>query len=135
LNQNILLSTHSKNINKFMGIGVTSVIQNRIDWSKEGLLPYKYSLYMEDEKTHTHYNFLANRFYEALNYNCIPIFTKECEKTVELSGYNISDEYFISDSSEIKNKKNLLCKSDWYNIASKEKEETLSKLLKIIKNT
>jgi hypothetical protein len=133
LNKNVLLSTHSKNINKFMDCGVTSKIEKRIDWFKEGLFPHKYSLYIEDEKTHTNYNFLANRFYEALNYECVPLFSKECMRTVELSGYDISDEYFINSSSEIQNKKDLFCKTDWHKRASKEKNETLSKLKEIIR--
>lgn len=71
------------------------------------------------------------RFYEALNYNCVPIFTKECKKTVELSEYDIDDCYFINDSSEIKNK-NLAIKKEWHTKAIAEKAQTLINIKKII---
>jgi hypothetical protein len=132
LTENVILSTHSKNVDKFRNAGAISTIRNRIDWNKEGLLKYNNSLYIEDEITHKHYNFLANRFYEALSYHCVPIFSEECKKTVELSNYNISDDYFINDSNELINKINLTNKSEWYEQAGVEKIETLSKIKSIL---
>lgn len=132
LDENVFLSTHSKNIDKFRNAGATSNIGKRINWANEGLSCFKQSLYIEDEKTHDNYNYLANRFYEALNYNCTPMFSNECRNTVELSGYKIPNEYFINDSKELKDKEGLQCLSDWYKMAEIEKNETLLKISQII---
>lgn len=134
LTTDVLLSTHSKNVHKFRSCGVSSHISNRIDWNKAGLSLYNQSLYIEDERTHIHYNHLANRFYEALNYNCTPIFSEECKRTTELSGYNIPDEYFINDSCELKNKLHLNCLDEWNVMALEEKNQTLKKIKEIILN-
>lgn len=134
LDNNIILSTHSKNIDKFVKAGSTSKVINRINWLKEGLSSYKQSLYIEDEKTHIYYNYLANRFYEALNYECIPIFSSECKNTVELSGYKISNDYFIEKPFQIKEKENLPILEEWHTLAIKEKNETLKKIVEIIKS-
>ena len=134
LNDNVILSTHSKNTNKFIDAGATSKIKNRVDWLKEGLFPYKHSLYIEDEKTHIYYNYLANRFYEALNYDCVTLFSNECKNTVDISGYNIPKEYFIKDSSEIQKKEHLSILDEWHSMAMKEKNDTLKKISDIIKS-
>lgn len=132
LDENIIVSTHSKNENKFREAGVTSVIQKRIDWNNTGLFQFKYSLYIEDEITHTNYNHLANRFYEALNYGCIPIFSEESRQTVEQSGYEVSEQYFITNSSELKNKTDLILEPSWLIDAAKERTETLDRIKEII---
>lgn len=132
LNENVQLSTHSKNISKFRNAGVYSNVVGRINWETDGLFPYKQSLYLEDQKTHIYYNYLANRFYEALNYDCTPIFSNECRNTVELSGYKIPNDYFIENSNELKSKKELLCLEDWHTMAGIEKNETLIKISEII---
>jgi len=132
LDENVLLSTHPKNIDKFRGAGATSGVCGRIDWQNGGLFPYKQSLYIEDEKTHVYYNYLANRFYEALNYGCTPIFSEECRRTVELSGYSVPDEYFISSPFELKQKEYLTCLDKWHWLAEKEKTEALVKISRII---
>jgi hypothetical protein len=132
LDENVLLSTHSKNIDKFRAVGATSKIGKRIDWAKDGLFPFKQTIYLEDEKTHTHYNYLANRFYEALNYNCTPIFSSQCRNTIELSGYNIPEQYFIENSVELKNKLELNCLNEWHLKARAEKEQTIIDVKKIL---
>ena len=93
---------------------------------------FKCSLYIEDEKTHKHYNYLANRFYESLNYNCVPLFSKECKNTIDLSGYNIGNEYCIDSPLDIKEKCGLDCNIDWHEMAAKEKKNTLLQLENII---
>lgn len=53
LTKEIIISTHKKNIQKFQDIGIDRNFISRIDWSKNGLSKYKYSLYLEDEITHS----------------------------------------------------------------------------------
>lgn len=134
LTKNVLLSTHSKNIDKFRNAGATSDITGRIDWRKDGLFKYKHSLYIEDEKTHTNYNYLGNRFYEALNYGCLPLFSEECRNTVSLSDYKnfITDEYFIDSSDQIKDKVDLEIPDLWKVIASNEKRNVIRNIKQIL---
>lgn len=134
LDRNVLLSTHNKNIENFRLSGANSNTINRINWKTDGLFPFKNSLYIEDVKTHSNYNFLANRFYESLNYDCVPIFSEECKNTTNLSGYDIGIDYFINDSSQIKSKEHLICKQSWHEKAYNEKLETLTKIKTIIES-
>lgn len=133
LTTDITLSTHSKNISKFRDCGSESEIIKRVDWSKTGILNYKYSLYIEDCKTHTNFNYLANRFYEALNYGVVPIFGEECINTIKMSGYNIPDSYIIKNTLDIKNKE-LFVMNEWYDMAVKEKTDTIENIKNIIFN-
>lgn len=132
LNKNVLLSTHSKNISKFRDAGATSEIIKRIDWSKDGIANYEFSLYIEDVRNHENYNHLANRFYEALNWNVIPLFGKECINTIKLSDYDIGNDYIIDSSDEILNKVGLLFKQSWLDKAKEEKQVVLQLLTEII---
>lgn len=132
LDNNILLSTHSKNVSKFRDTGATSEIIKRIDWSKDGIADYEFSLYIEDKRNHNNYNHLANRFYEALNYNVTPLFSEECRNTIKLSGYNIDNNYIINNSNEIKDKKGLKINDLWSIQAKIDKEKVLNYLKDII---
>lgn len=95
----IIVSTHAKNRAKFESLGITGPFRDRINWNGDGLSAYKTLLYIEDDKTHQHYNFLANRFYEALNYDVFPLFDASCKNTITLSGYTIPD-YAIVDNPQ-----------------------------------
>jgi hypothetical protein len=95
----VVISTHIKNRKKFVDSGITGPFGDRIDWNSVGLTNYKTLLYIEDESTHTNYNYLANRFYEGLIYNTFPIFDAACKNTLELSGYDIPD-FAVVDSPE-----------------------------------
>lgn len=133
LTTDVLLSTHSKNVDKFRNAGTTSLITKRIDWEKDGLFPYEQSLYIEDEKTHIYYNYLANRFYEALNYNCVPMFSEECRNTVSLSGYDIDDIYFINNSEQLKEVSGFVqVDNKWHEKAKLEKIEIINKIKNIV---
>jgi hypothetical protein len=142
LNNDVVVSTHQKNREKFLNAGVkTEKFIDRIKWDKEGLAPYLCSLYIEDEKTHTYYNHLANRFYESLSYNVVPIFSEECLNTIELSKYPITTDFIFSNPEQMKKVYEMVkdnqnhsmqllnsCKS----MAHAEKAETLHKFKQII---
>lgn len=138
LNGNIVVSTHAKNYSKFKSIGVTGPFCDRIDWSTDGLSLYKTSLYIEDESTHTNYNFLANRFYEALNYNVFPLFDVACKNTLEKSGYTIPS-YAVVDNPEeaVYITKNLPEEhtgvlNGWRTQAIQEKDSVLQHITKLV---
>jgi hypothetical protein len=101
LRGDILISTHTKNRSKFSDIGVTGPFCDRIDWSGDGLSSYKTLLYIEDESTHLNYNFLANRFYEAINYNVFPLFDTNCQNTIQLSNYEIPMYAMVDNPDDI----------------------------------
>ena len=89
----LITSTHSKNHEKFAGLGLSPNFVKRINWDSEGLSSFRFSLYIEDTTTHEHYNYLANRFYEALIWDCVPLFDQSCANTLEKSLYPISKVY------------------------------------------
>lgn len=95
----IVVSTHAKNRSKFEDINVFGPFCDRIDWVVGDLGNYKTLLYIEDETTHTEYSCLANRFYEALNYDVFPLFDTSCKNTIELSKYDIPT-YALVDNAE-----------------------------------
>ena len=140
-NDYLIVSSHAKNVEKFKSRGITANFIPRIDWGKDGLKDYHCSLYIEDETTHTHYNYLANRFYEALNYNVVPIFSVECLGTIEKSGYPITTDLIFSNKDQIKdvvkyvkdNSEIIVQYLVHYCIkANEEKQRTLEKIKKII---
>lgn len=132
LTKDIILSTHSKNVEKFRNAGALSDVVKRIDWAKSGIGEYRSSLYIENTKTHTYYNYLANRFYEALNYGVTPIFANECRNTINLSGYSVPDDYIITDSLELRDKRFLNPLDEWYDMAESEKNNCLLDIVNIV---
>ena len=127
----VTVSTHHSNHVKFQALGVEPNFVPRVDWSKGGLFDYDLSLYIEDEITHENYNHLANRFYEALNYDCCPIFDKSCLNTVVKSGYDISEDYFVGCHDDIAGKLDLKAPQAWKDKAQEERGEVLAKLVDI----
>lgn len=132
LNDKVLLSIYSKNVSKFKEAGATSEIIKRIDWVKDGIKEYEFSLYIEDVRNHENYNHLANRFYEALNYGVTPLFAEECLNTIKLSDYNIGVDYIINSSDEIWYKRGLTINPSWHIKAKEEKQAVLQYLTEII---
>ena len=137
----LVVSSHIKNVEKFKEKGINADFIPRIDWGKEGLKDYHCSLYIEDETTHTHYNHLANRFYEALNYNVVPIFSEECLGTIDKSGYPITTDLIFSNKEKMKNvvhfvKNNPDTMAQYLGHycmrANEEKQRTLEKIKQIV---
>ena len=135
----LIVSSHIKNVEKFKKEGVSANFIPRIDWGKEGLMPYLCSLYIEDEVTHTHYNHLANRFYEALNFDVVPIFSEECRGTVVKSEYPIPNDLFFSSADEMWKvvklvKENLAIAGVYLNLFRKGAKAEKNKTLNYIEN-
>jgi hypothetical protein len=99
LQGNMILSTSKKNWHKFASLGCDCKVTTPFQWGHDATLArFKASLYIEDVVTHKHYNFLANRFYECLNCNTIPVFDSSCMSTIKRSGYYIPDYLILNDS-------------------------------------
>ena len=134
----ILISTHAKNRHKFSDIGVTGPFVDRINWESQGLSLYKTSLYIEDEKTHKYYNFLANRFYEALNYNVFPLFDASCKESLVKSGYEIPPYAMVDSTDDVlyitENlpTEHLSVINSWRNAALLEKQTVFEQINKLV---
>jgi hypothetical protein len=134
----VTVSTHQKNREKFSNASVSGPFIDRINWSKDGLLDFKTSLYIEDEINHNNYNCLANRFYESLNYNVLPLFDANCQNTVKLSGYDVPDYFFINLEEELiaKTEDTPVSYQDylqrWKEKAAVEKKNTLTSISQLL---
>jgi hypothetical protein len=130
----VVVSTHSKNIDKFRDIGVDGPFVDRLPWNQItiSLHLYESSLYLEDEVTHRSYNYLANRFYEAMNYGVPTVFSCECIDTIRKSGYEVPRELIATAPEYIPNLAGYQIPTEWYDKAWAEKQETLKQIKEIV---
>lgn len=138
----IHVSSSTKNLKKFNQLaGGHASWCDRFSWGlgTETLNNFKYSLYIEDEYTHEAFNNLANRFYECLNCNVVQFFDVSCKKTIEKSGIDFDDYFFVSSAKELKRKiatdnfnSSLQIQSKWNKEAALQKEEVINRIKYIL---
>jgi hypothetical protein len=133
LRGNVIVSTHPKNVIKFRsatGCYRANFIP-RIDWNNRGLIDFEASLYIEDEVTHNSYNYLANRFYEALNDNCPTLFDYSCWNTIQRSGYTVPNSLIVNSYHDLA-RATLSIPYAWHYQAAAEKDEALKQIKEIV---
>lgn len=131
----LTVSTSLKNRQKFSAISMQPRYIEKMIWKEPYTLSrFSASLYIEDEKTHVHYNHLANRFYEAISLGVPLLFDESCRGTVEQSGYEVPNQYFIDSADELhkKAKSGLTYLQRWVEMAKEEKKDTLNAIKEII---
>lgn len=104
------ISTSKKNIDKYKEEGIIARFTDKLSWEKgkETLFNFKYSIYFEDEHTHTNFAFMANRFYECLMLDVLIFFDYRCKLVIERSGYNIDPFMIVANGDELNNKMYLI---------------------------
>jgi hypothetical protein len=117
-NVNYFLSSSAKNHKKYQDAGVNAKFIEKLIWEEKNfdmfepvglrLRDYKYSIYFEDEHTHTNYAYMANRFYECLMNNVLMFFDARCNLVIEKSGYNIDPFQIVANGNELLEKMEIL---------------------------
>lgn len=99
----LTVSTSLKNKVTFQREGLDANFVDRLLWSgpDKRLFDFRASLYIEDTSTHANYNYLANRFYEALSHRRMVLFDLSCRGTVAKSGYPVGMNWFIDGPDEL----------------------------------
>jgi len=118
------LSSNRRNHIKYQLAGIQAKFIEKLVWDGSKcdmfepvglrLKDFMLSIYFEDEHTHENYAFMANRFYECLMHNTLMVYDYRCQRTIDLSGYNIHPKQIVKNGDELlslyqelKNNKNL----------------------------
>jgi hypothetical protein len=139
LSSDMHLSTHSKNIKMFHHNGCNPKLIRPMTWDagRETLNLFAASLYIEDKFTHQNYNCLANRYYEALFCNTVPLFDASCLSTIKKSKIDKYDDYIVRSPKDIAarlvviNNGKLCVPAGWQESALIERQEVLTKIQSI----
>jgi len=137
-----IVSTSQKNEDFFLRLKQKIKLITTVSFDENSFLNLtKFTIYIEDKYTHTHYNHLADRFYEALSFGIIMFFDMNAKNTVKQSGYDISDFYFVKDYKDLKAKMEEVNKDPEFYLknlerlkeqAKKEQEESLKEFDRVL---
>jgi hypothetical protein len=138
---NYHISTSKKNQIKFANAGVNANFIEKLMWSDKPfdmfepvglrLRDYKYSLYLEDDHTHSNYAFMANRFYECVMNNTILFFDHRCQLVIERSGYAIDPFLMVKNADELNEKMEILnSDQDSFNYALNKQRSNFDLIVK-----
>lgn len=115
-----ILSSKTKNLRKFHQLaGCNCQMADSPDWTpgRESFNLVRNTIYLEDELMHVNFNFLSNRFYEALFCNVIQFFDGSCRGTVEQHGlYSVDDFLYVNSKAELLDKLKFIAYNQtlWY---------------------
>jgi hypothetical protein len=135
----VLCSSSAKNHKFFRDAGCSPKFIEKLSWQKnrETLSLFGASLYIEDVFTHSHYNRMSNRFYEAVSCNAAPVFDVSCVGTIKKSGYAIPDSWIVDSASDLIN----VGKKEWktdisslYDAAKEQKTIATQQFVSVVEN-
>jgi hypothetical protein len=141
LHQPLRLSTSPKNMKHYIHAGCTATLGRAMSWQPglETLNLFSHSLYIEDVFTHTHYNCLANRFYEAAYCNVAQWFDASCRNTIERSGIPFCDDWYVDSHAALVRKISpdkyadaMAGQSAWAELAMDKKSDALARIADIV---
>lgn len=122
-NVDYFVSSSRKNHLKYQAAGIQAKFIEKLQWfDKEAdlfepyglrLRDYKYSIYFEDEHTHTNYAFMANRFYECVMNNTLLFYDARCKLVIERSSYNIDPYQIVKNGEELAEKIAILAEDEY----------------------
>jgi hypothetical protein len=122
-NVGYFISSSKKNHLKYQESGINAKFIEKLQWfDKEPdliepfglrLRDYKYSIYFEDEHTHSNYAFMANRFYECVMNNTLLFYDARCKLIIEKSGYKIDSYQIVKNGDELKEKIAILADDEY----------------------
>lgn len=99
LDNTFFISSSKKNWDKFRDVTDANLFPPMKDHME--LVKFKYTLYMEDMVSTKYFTHLANRFYEALDYDIIMFFDAICKTSIEKDVYPIDDIFLVKDLEEL----------------------------------
>lgn len=103
---NIYLATNKSNMIKYIQNNIKDVkFINTItpDSFNSELRNFKYSIYIEDYKQHSQFDYVNVRFYEALSHSLQPIIDIRCKNTFKLDNYDIPNNWFFETKNDLLN--------------------------------
>lgn len=122
-NVGYIISSSRKNHLKYQNAGIQARFIEKLQWfDKEPdlfepiglrLRDYKYSIYFEDEHTHSNYAFMANRFYECVMNNTLLFYDARCKLVIEQSGYKIDLFQIVKNGEELLEKITILAEDEY----------------------
>jgi hypothetical protein len=141
------ISTSKKNVVKYKQEGIVARFGDKLNWEKgkETLFNYKYSIYFEDNHTHTNYAYMANRYYECIMLDVLLFFDYRCSLVISKCGYNIDEFMIVKNGTELNDKikiidsditlynKLLDVQRSNYEIINKEKQDVLKTIENVLK--
>lgn len=141
--EDFYFSSSKKNLRQHAQLGGYKAIWcDKLDWTegKESLNLFKYSLYVEDDFSNTHFTNLANRFFEGLFCNNVQFFDSSCKNTIKEAGIEFDDYFYVETYQELKEKISNcnfrealeFQQKSWLPYAFSEKEKTIDKLKKLL---
>lgn len=119
-NDDFILSSKTKNLRKFNQLaGCNCQMADSPDWTpgRESFNLVRNTIYLEDELMHVNFNFLSNRFYEALFCNVIQFFDASCRNTLTRHGlYEVDEFLFVDSKAELIDKLKFISNNQtlWY---------------------
>ena len=129
------ISTTDRNKDKFLEVCKKATVIDTFSFKDSisfELAKFRFSLYIEDEKSHDFYCSPANRFYECLSNGVFMLFDSSCKFTFDTAKIDISD-FVVSNVDELRDKMEMV-KKDFYTYEDKQRNIIDKNSIKTLEN-